>query len=125
MHAVLQDLNYGLRTLAKKRGFTIAAALSLALGIGLNTAIFTLVNTILLGSLPYRDADRLVMLSAGTSLSVERSLIGFRAQRGCQVCLSLVSRNLMPRILACAEVYATVGEISDRLHAVFGEYHER
>ncbi len=64
MDTVLQDLNYGLRTLWSKRGFTIAAALSLALGIGLNTAIFTLVNTILLGSLPYRDADRLVMLSS-------------------------------------------------------------
>jgi putative ABC transport system permease protein len=62
LHTLWQDLNYGLRTLAKKPGFTIAAALSLALGIGLNTAIFTLVNTILLGSLPYRDADRLVML---------------------------------------------------------------
>ena len=64
MHTVLQDLNYGLRTLWSKRGFSIAAALSLAVGIGLNTAIFTLVNTILLGSLPYRDADRLVMLSS-------------------------------------------------------------
>jgi predicted permease len=60
MHTVLQDLTYGLRTLARNRGFTIAAVLSLALGIALNTAIFTLVNTILLGSLPYRDADRLV-----------------------------------------------------------------
>jgi methylmalonyl-CoA mutase N-terminal domain/subunit len=35
------------------------------------------------------------------------------------------SDNLMPHILACAEAYATVGEISDRLRAVFGEYHER
>jgi putative ABC transport system permease protein len=60
LHTILQDLSYGFRTLAKKRGFTIMAALSLALGIGLNTAIFTLVNTILLGSLPYRNADRLV-----------------------------------------------------------------
>ena len=48
--------------LGRNRGFTIAAVLSLALGIALNTAIFTLVNTILLGSLPYRDADRLVEL---------------------------------------------------------------
>jgi putative ABC transport system permease protein len=62
MNSILQDLSYALRTLASKRGFTIAAALSLALGIGLNTAIFTLVNTILLASLPYRDADRLVAL---------------------------------------------------------------
>ena len=62
MRTVLQDLSYGLRMLARNRGFTIAAVLSLALGIALNTAIFTLVNTILLGSLPYRDADRLVEL---------------------------------------------------------------
>jgi putative ABC transport system permease protein len=48
--------------LGRNRGFTIAAVLSLALGIALNTAIFTLVNTILLGSLPYRDVDRLVEL---------------------------------------------------------------
>jgi putative ABC transport system permease protein len=62
MRAVLQDLSYGLRMLARNRGFTVAAVCSLALGIGLNTAIFTLVNTILLGSLPYRDADRLVQI---------------------------------------------------------------
>ncbi len=64
MHTLLQDLSYGLRTLASKRAFTLAAVLSLALGIGLNTAIFTLVNSILLRSLPYRDPDRLVMLSS-------------------------------------------------------------
>ena len=64
MHTLLQDLSYGLRTLASKRGFTLAAVLSLGLGIGLNTAIFTLVNSILLRSLPYRDSDRLVMLSS-------------------------------------------------------------
>jgi putative ABC transport system permease protein len=62
LHTILQDLSYGLRTLARNRGFTLAAVVSLALGIALNTAIFTLVNTILLGSLPYRDADRLVEL---------------------------------------------------------------
>jgi putative ABC transport system permease protein len=62
MNTLLQDVRYGLRTLASKRGFTIAAVLSLALGIGLNTAIFTLVDAILLRSLPYRDVDRLVML---------------------------------------------------------------
>jgi putative ABC transport system permease protein len=57
-----QDIAYGLRMLAKKPVFTIIAALSLALGIGLNTAIFTLMNTILLRSLPYPDADRLVAI---------------------------------------------------------------
>jgi putative ABC transport system permease protein len=56
------DLVYGLRILAKKPLFTLVIVLSLAVGIGLNTAIFTLVNTILLRSLPFRDADRLVTL---------------------------------------------------------------
>jgi len=54
------DLVYGIRVLAKKPLFTLVIALSLAVGIGLNTAIFTLMNTILLRSLPFRDADRLV-----------------------------------------------------------------
>jgi putative ABC transport system permease protein len=57
-----QDLVYGLRILARKPLFTLVVALSLAVGIGLNTAIFTLMNTILLRSLPFRDADRLVTL---------------------------------------------------------------
>jgi putative ABC transport system permease protein len=60
MSALWQDIVYALRILARKPLFTAVAALSLALGIGLNTAIFTLVNTILIGSLPYRDAGRLV-----------------------------------------------------------------
>jgi putative ABC transport system permease protein len=56
------DFVYSLRILAKKPLFTLVIALSLAVGIGLNTAIFTLMNTILLRSLPFRDADRLVTL---------------------------------------------------------------
>src|SRR5271157_4777767 len=60
MNALWQDIQFGSRTLARNRGFIVVAALSLALGIGLNTAIFTLVNAILLGSLPFQDADRLV-----------------------------------------------------------------
>lgn len=66
MYTILQDVHYGLRILGRNRGFTIAAVASLALGIALNTAIFTLVNTVLLGSLPYKDADRLVQLFSVT-----------------------------------------------------------
>ena len=62
MNILWQDTLFGLRMLAKRPVLTAVAALSLALGIGLNTAIFALVNTILLGSLPLRHPDRVVVI---------------------------------------------------------------
>ncbi|HEX2091765.1 MAG TPA: ABC transporter permease, partial [Longimicrobiaceae bacterium] len=62
MDTLLQDLRYALRTLSRSRGFVAVAVLSLALGIGVNTAVFSVINTFLLRPLPLADPDRVLML---------------------------------------------------------------
>src|SRR5690242_17404907 len=70
---IMHDVRYALRQLQRNPGFAIAAILTLGLGIGANTAVFSIVNTILLKPLPYKNSDRLVRIveniPAGESFS--------------------------------------------------------
>ena len=85
MNGILLDLRFAVRTLSRSPWFTLAAALTLALGIGLNTALFSLVDAVLLRSLPYRDADRLVEIwgrdESRTGLRVPGPLLEALKQR--------------------------------------------
>src|SRR6266700_3250720 len=66
LHKVKQDIRYALRQLNRSRGFAAVAILTLALGIGANTAIFSVIDSILLEPLPFPHQDRLMQVSAGS-----------------------------------------------------------
>ena len=73
MRSFLSDVRHSLRMLRKAPGFTAIIVLTLSLGIGSTTAIFTVVNALMLNPLPFPDADRLVVLWQGrTGMEIEK-----------------------------------------------------
>ncbi len=96
LREILQDLHYGLRTLARSPGFAAVSILTLALGVGANTAIFSLIDAILLRDLPVRNPEELVIVEA------------FHGQEGRNFSYPMF-RDIATRQEAFSGVYATGG----------------
>src|SRR6516165_9156101 len=141
----MNDLKFAFRQLRRSPGFTLVAVLTLALGIGANTAIFSIVNAVLLRPLPYPDADRIMVLNEssgpGQDYSValpdyfdwrndntvfehlaatrkeSRNLSGIPGRDPERVSCASVTRNLFNVVRMSAQIGRSFGEDEDKVGA--------
>src|SRR5579862_8614673 len=115
--SVQQDLKYGIRSMRKNPAFSIAIVLTIALGIGANTAMFSVIRAVLLKPLEYRDPDRIVLLTEGaTPIRVEELMAASRSYSAIgdfaggfeNLALSGLGQ---PEVLHCARVSANFLEV--------------
>lgn len=112
---MIQDLRFGVRMLVKHKGLTVAAVFTLAIGIGANTAIFSLIDALLLKSLPVKDAQQLVLFSivrpGGTDVTFSYPLIE-RFARDTRSFTGIIASNAGDRLrLSVAQADGSAGEI--------------
>ena len=96
--SVRQNLRFALRTLRRNPSFAVTAVGTLALGISVNTTIFSVVNAVLLQPLPYRDADRLVLLwTTNPQKNAFERATGYRQRSGLEEYAVLRSDGVLPQ----------------------------
>jgi putative ABC transport system permease protein len=128
METTLQDLRYAFRSLLKAPGFAAVAILTIALGIGANTAIFTIVNALLMRPLPYASPERLVMVwqdlrargGPADEWATPGNFVDWKAERGVFENLAAIS-GWRPTLTGAGEPEALPGEqVSHEYFAVLG-----